>query len=651
MAHTYGAANARVSAATSPITSATFTPTSGSTCLVLYLWVLGATNRAGGAPTYNGVAMTQANSTQKAATTPESSMEIWYIVGANAAVAATAVIPNTGSLTISYAFATGKAGSGLTSVFDNAIGANGTSTNPSCGAMTVAAGTITFAGVASGLQTWSMAVAGGATQILSDDNGATGCAASYLLSAGGGSQTMSWTAGSDDWGAVAVSFKEATPPVTGIATPRAPMSIVGAVGLAVVTGVVAASALVPTASAQTLASSLFVTQNFQVLTTSYSSQHGTKFTVGAAPIVLTSLGHWVESPSVVPASMAVGLYADNGTLLTSVSGIVTTGLPGRYAWGVLSTPFVCQPLTSYWLMSEYMTAQVRECRVTAVPQITIEGGAVGVAPAFEIDTIGPDVFSLGPVNAIWAPYVAPVLQVELLEGATVRATWNVTPGAVVTSDLALTTPQRDAITNWGNLRVRLTKNNNQVDVFDVALTAPGSGAATVPFDIIQNFSSGSGALDATKLEAGSHGADWGAWGVVDTVSVDHTVIATHDVSALTLPVIAVGGTNYTGTEGQGATFDHSASPDEYDAFELITVGNGITDAQALMLVKFDVVDIEGGDFGSYYHNDIMVFAGANFSVSQFRHASDVSRAFVAHVSGNSGQTAVPYTNADRKSVV
>jgi hypothetical protein len=218
MAHTYGNASTRASSAATTITTATFTPTSGSTCLVLELWVQGGTNRSGGAPTYNGVTLVQANSTQKAAASPESSVEIWRLPDGVTPVAATASIPNSGAATVHYTFATGKAGSGTVSAYDNATGSNGTSTNPSCGAMTVAANSITFAAVASGAQTFAPSARTG-TSIEEADIGATGLGAQYATSAGGGSQTMSWTFGtSDDWGAVAVSFKEVTPPPQGSGT-------------------------------------------------------------------------------------------------------------------------------------------------------------------------------------------------------------------------------------------------------------------------------------------------------------------------------------------------------------------------------------------------------------------------------------------------
>jgi hypothetical protein len=121
MAHTLGNSSTRANSASTTITTATFTPDSGVTCLVLKLWVLSATSRAGGAPTYNGVTMSQAGSTQKAAASPEVSVEIWYLTGAAAAVAATASIPNSGALTIHYTFCTGKAGSGKTSAYESEL--------------------------------------------------------------------------------------------------------------------------------------------------------------------------------------------------------------------------------------------------------------------------------------------------------------------------------------------------------------------------------------------------------------------------------------------------------------------------------------------------------------------------------------------------
>lgn len=213
MAHTYGKASTRASASSNPVVSASFTVASDETVLVLLLKVVGGTNRAGGAPSFTGQAMTQANSTQKAASSPECSAELWYLE-APPVGPGTVSIPNTGSATVYYQLATGKSATGQ-SAFDVAAGNNGTSTNPSPGAaVTTVNGAIGFAVVASGAQTWSPS--GRAGTVISDtDDGAHGTGTQYVLQATAGSHTLNWTFGtSDDWGAVSAYFKEVAPTPT-----------------------------------------------------------------------------------------------------------------------------------------------------------------------------------------------------------------------------------------------------------------------------------------------------------------------------------------------------------------------------------------------------------------------------------------------------
>jgi len=206
--HLYGGATTLVTAATSPITSATYTPPSGATAVVLMMIVAGATDRAGGAPTYGGVTMTQANTTQKAAASPEASVEVWYVCGEATPSSGTFVIPNTGTRSISYVGSCCKTGAGFTSAFDVAIGSNGTSTTPSATSMTTTTnGSIVFAAAASGMQTWAPIGYAGAP-IFDVDLGAIGGGGQYVFKTTAGNQTMSWSQGtSDDWGAVAVAFK------------------------------------------------------------------------------------------------------------------------------------------------------------------------------------------------------------------------------------------------------------------------------------------------------------------------------------------------------------------------------------------------------------------------------------------------------------
>jgi hypothetical protein len=212
VAHTFGKSSSRTSGIGNPITTAAFSIVTGETVVVLLLKTVGATSRAGGSPVFAGVAMTQANSTQKAAAAPEASCELWYLVNPPFG-SFTATIPNTGSLTIFYTFATGKAKAGGRSAFDVAGGANGTSTNPAPGSVTTTEdGDIGFAICATGAQTWAPSARAG-TQIADTDDGTDGGGEQYHLQATAAAIDLSWTfATSDDWGAVSAYFKEVPPP-------------------------------------------------------------------------------------------------------------------------------------------------------------------------------------------------------------------------------------------------------------------------------------------------------------------------------------------------------------------------------------------------------------------------------------------------------
>jgi hypothetical protein len=79
-----------------------------------------------------------------------------------------------------------------------------------------------------------------------------------------------------------------------------------------------------------------------------------------------------------------------------------------------------------------------------------------------------------------APPADPVLLVELREGASVRAAWEREPGADwATADLTLTSGERDSITDWSDLRVRLTQSGVQVDVADIEQSAAVTGTGVL----------------------------------------------------------------------------------------------------------------------------------------------------------------------------
>lgn len=210
MAHTFGrTAIAHTSSAGNPI-SVSLTVQPGETVVVVSLKVRGATNRAGGSLTWGPYTLVQANSTQKAATTPECSAELWYLLNP-APGTFNLIIPNTGALTVFYGVDTARAAAGGKSVFRAANGGNNTSTNPTPGAAAASAGAIMFAIVATGATTWAPSAQAG-TIINNTDDGADGTGRQYSLRATTGNFTLNWTfATSDDWGAVVASFDEVPP--------------------------------------------------------------------------------------------------------------------------------------------------------------------------------------------------------------------------------------------------------------------------------------------------------------------------------------------------------------------------------------------------------------------------------------------------------
>lgn len=205
MAHTYNLNSSLVSSTGNPIRITSYSTSPGVTVLILFIKTRGSTNRAGGAPTVNGTPMTQANTTQKAATAPECSAELWYLTNFSSGSYLYIIIPNTNGATIYYQFANAKAAPGMRTEFFMAIGANATGTNPSPGStLSVPTGGIAFAIVANGATTWAPSAQTG-TAITNSDDGADGTGTQYRLDAG----QLQWTfATSEDYGAVAASFQE-----------------------------------------------------------------------------------------------------------------------------------------------------------------------------------------------------------------------------------------------------------------------------------------------------------------------------------------------------------------------------------------------------------------------------------------------------------
>jgi hypothetical protein len=202
---------ANVTSTANPLT-ANFTCGSGSTLLVVSLIYVGAVNRAGGAPTYNGIALQPVGTPRRGVTSPECTAEMWYLLRPPIGLARSVSIPNSGALAMKAYVSSAKSSRGAS--FLNATGGAGTTgTNPTGNVSTTSGDTITFAVVASGATTW-LPTARTGVQIGDDDLGAWGGGAQYFIKPTAGAQAMSWTfPTSEDYGLVVGAFKEGLAPL------------------------------------------------------------------------------------------------------------------------------------------------------------------------------------------------------------------------------------------------------------------------------------------------------------------------------------------------------------------------------------------------------------------------------------------------------
>lgn len=209
MGYTIGTIESRVVSSSNPVT-ASITVNPGATLLVVMLVGTGGTDRAGGALTWGSQTMTQAGTTQKAASSPEASAELWYLLNPTPGPQ-TLSIPNTGAISLRYHAVQAACAGGGVSTFLAAGGGNATSSNPTATVEVPEGNAILFAVVASGATTWNPSARTG-TQISDTDNGANGDGFQYKINATPGAQAMGWTFGtSDDWGVCAAAFGERPP--------------------------------------------------------------------------------------------------------------------------------------------------------------------------------------------------------------------------------------------------------------------------------------------------------------------------------------------------------------------------------------------------------------------------------------------------------
>jgi hypothetical protein len=188
-------------------TTITFNYTCGAGTTVLVLCFIYANGTRSGAPTYNGVPLTQADITRYAASSPEARAELWYLLAPPTGSSLQFSIANANGLAMAFHVSSYKAAAGRASALDVTNGATGTSTNPTASVTTTVDGDVLVSVVASGLNSWAPSPQDG-TVIYNDDNGTWGGGSQYYLQATLGTKAMGWTAATEDWGLCVASFKE-----------------------------------------------------------------------------------------------------------------------------------------------------------------------------------------------------------------------------------------------------------------------------------------------------------------------------------------------------------------------------------------------------------------------------------------------------------
>jgi hypothetical protein len=196
-------------ALTTTTSAASASYTCGATAGVLVVMVMyaGVTQRTGGAPTYNSVALTQAESL---AGVTEAACELWYMLSPPKSQSLTVNVPNGNGVTMWVYVASATTAAGYTCALDNTGINETTAASPSVTVTNVATPTIIFAVVATGDNTFAPTARTG-NSLYEEDIAAYGSAAQYYNRTGTGNQTLSWTdTTSDDYGAIGVAFNEVT---------------------------------------------------------------------------------------------------------------------------------------------------------------------------------------------------------------------------------------------------------------------------------------------------------------------------------------------------------------------------------------------------------------------------------------------------------
>ena len=198
-----------------PVTGS-IAPNADDSLIVAILIYSGGTDRTGGAPTFGGTTMLQADTARHGNTSPEASTEMWYLtasaVNAQYITGSEVSVPNGDGVRVVVHLVTAKAGAGKTAAVNVTTGSSNatTSTNPYCKITTTAGSTIIFESIGTGANSWApTARTLNFVNIQDNDIGVYGGGAQYLITNTTGVITGSWTFGTgEDWGIVMAAFGE-----------------------------------------------------------------------------------------------------------------------------------------------------------------------------------------------------------------------------------------------------------------------------------------------------------------------------------------------------------------------------------------------------------------------------------------------------------
>lgn len=210
--HTFDTKQLTAESSASPVTD-NYTCGATATLLVFHITTTGSTARAGGAPTFNGVALAQAGTAQYSGA--EGWAEIWYMLAPPAGTSYAVSVPNTSVENVHVAISSYISSTGE-SAFDTTGQGSGTTTTPTVTITPTADGAVIVDSMFTGDR--DDPTANTATLLYSNDTGSEGNACQYLAQATAAAFAMAYTTRSDDWAIVGASFVTVTTHTTATKT-------------------------------------------------------------------------------------------------------------------------------------------------------------------------------------------------------------------------------------------------------------------------------------------------------------------------------------------------------------------------------------------------------------------------------------------------